>query len=53
MLNTFAIQEYYVSLILVEQEVLDITANIIAVDGTDSDSDSDFDADADAIVRNN
>lgn len=36
-----------------EQEVLDITANIIAVDGTDSDSDSDFDADADAIVRNN
>lgn len=53
MLNTFAIQEYYVSLILVEQEGLDITANIIGVDGTDSDSDSDFDADADAIVRNN
>lgn len=49
MQNTFAIQEYYVSLILVEQEVLDITANIIAVDGTDSDSDFD----ADAIVRNN
>lgn len=51
MLNTFGIQEYYVSLILVEQEVLDIIANIIVVDGTDSDSD--FDADADAIVRNN